>query len=385
MYPSSRPRLIALRGNYHEANFGDDALLLAAHALLEGPGREIVVDGVVAYRDERLAGLRSRVAERERADLIVYGGGTQFFDFGCPGEADAVRPVTLSRRILRKLANPNEFLVGLRSRRRFRRDRQTPTIGIGLGIGPFALGVTVAKAAVAELVRRMKMVWVRDAASTAFCRQHGVETSVAGADLCFTDAFSRAVRFAQTPLPRADGASPRVGIVLRDWPDLGPDFFERIIEVARGLRSRGIVVRFLSFAPSDRAYLNALSVAGEEVLAWHAGYGPIETFWEEIAAHDLLVTSRFHGGIFALLSGRPFLALNIEPKLASLAAMVPELTNLLLPPEASADEVVQHILTALPAAEDAKPALIAALARQRALAATGESALKTFFECEFAK
>jgi polysaccharide pyruvyl transferase WcaK-like protein len=387
MNPFSRlcPRLIALRGNYHEANFGDDALLVAAHALLKGPGRKIVVDGVVAYRDERLAGLRSRDAECEQADLIVYGGGTQFFAFGYPGEADAARSVPLLRRVLRKLAKPNEFLIGLRSRRRYRRDRQTPTIAIGLGIGPFALGATAAEVAVAELVRRMKMVWVRDAASEAFCHRHGVETSVAGADLCFTEAFSATVRFVQTPPPGVYGAPPRVGIVLRDWPDLAPDFFERLIEVARRLRSRGIEVRFLSFAPSDRAYLNALSAAGEDVLAWHAGYGPIETFWEEIAAHDLLLTSRFHGAIFAVLSGRPFLALNIEPKLASLAAIVPELTDLLLPSDASVDEMVGHILTALFAAADAKPAFIAALARQRALAATGESALKTFLERECAQ
>lgn len=380
-----RPRLISLRGNYHEANFGDDALLIAAYALLQGLGRNIVVDGVVSYQDQRLAGLRSRDAAHEQADLIVYGGGTQFFAFGNPSEADAVPPASLLRRILRKLTNPKEILIGLRSRQGFHRDRQTPVIGIGLGIGPFVPGTTAAETAVAELVRRMKMVWVRDVVAAAFCRQHAVDTSVAGADLCFTTAFRDTVRFVDRPPPAAYGPSQRVGIVLRDWFDLGPDFFVRMIAVAGQLRDRGIEVRFLSFAPSDRAYLSALSAAGEEVLAWHAGYASIEIFWAEIAAHDLLVTSRFHGAIFALLSGRPFIAINIEPKLESLASMVPELSNLLLPPDASVDVMVEHILAALSTAADAKPALIAALACQRALAATGESALKTFLESEFAQ
>jgi len=158
-----------------------------------------------------------------------------------------------------------------------------------------------------------------------------------------------------------------------------------MLVVARQLRSLGVDVRFLAFAPSDRAYLSALSTAHEKVMAWHAGYGSIEAFWAEIAAHDLLVTSRFHGAVFALLSGRPFIAIDIEPKLASLAAMVPELSNVLVQPDASVDAMVENILAALSASETAKPVLVAALNHQRALAARGESALIAFLESEFAQ
>lgn len=371
------PRLILLRGNYSEANFGDDALLIASYVLLHGQGRSIVVDGGFSYQDQRLAGLRSRNAQHEKADLIVYGGGTQFFDFG----NDTDHHVTILRQIVRIITNPKKIFIDLLSRLRFHRNRRIPVIGIGLGIGPFA--TTAAEMVTAELIQRMKMVWVRDEAASAFCSKNAVNNSVAGADLCFTEAFRKTVQFVDRPPHTAHGQSRRVGIVLRDWFNLGPDFFERMIVVARQLRSHGIEVRFLSFAPSDCTYLGALAEANEEVLAWHAGYGSIETFWTEIASHDLLVTSRFHAGIFALLSSKPFISINIEPKLASLASMVPELPNLLLAPDDKVEVMVKQILAVLSIAAYAKPFLIAALDRQRALAAKAESALKTFLETEF--
>lgn len=378
-----RRRVIALRGNYHESNFGDDALLLAVCALLRRDDHELVADGAVACLDERLGGLRVRDQEREGADLIVYGGGTQFFAFESAQGAEAGVRSSLLARLLRKLARPSGILASMRARRRFRRDLQTPAIAIGLGIGPFASGAGAAEAAVAGLVRRMKMAWVRDGASREFCRRHGIPACVAGADLCFTAAFASALGVC---LPFEGMARPdrkKVGIVLRDWSGLPAGFFGRMIEVAAGLRAANIDVQFFSFCPGDVAYLAALADAGETVLAWDSERGPVEVFWSAIADCDLVLTSRFHGAIFALLSARPFLAITIEPKLEGLAEMVPGVPDVLVAPDEKFDEILARILGMLTSASALRPALLDALARQRELARNGERALAEFIDREF--
>lgn len=238
---SERARTILLRGNYAEANFGDDALLVAAYRLLARHALRIVVEGGAAYRDDRLSGLGVRVPDHRRFDAIVYGGGTQFFAFD---HDTPVTSVPFGRRILGKIARPTSVLGSIRARRRVRIESQTARLAIGFGIGPFPEN-SPSEAAAAKIVRTMALVWVRDRASETFCRRHGVETAVLSADLCFTSAFAEAV---QPPAPTApsDRRLLQVGIVLRDWAALGDEFFEAAIEAARRLRQVDVATVFFS-------------------------------------------------------------------------------------------------------------------------------------------
>ena len=382
-YTRNATRVICLRGNYHEANFGDDALLVAAYALFASSDRAVFVDGDVAYHDKRLFELNEYRSYSGSADLIVYGGGTQFFDFDFSQTVDRVRGTSVLERILYKLAHPIEFLVSLRARWKFRCERKISVIAIGLGIGPFRASANIAEKRVCELLQRMRFVWIRDTASAAFCLRHDITNVLLSADLCFTNAFDSVVHLPHNLPPQCAVRPRKVGIILRDWPDLPLGFFERFIELAQRLRSANVEVNFLSFSTSDEAYLKVSAKADENAVAWSPDYGAIEKYWAQIADHDLLVTSRYHGAIFSLLSSRAFLTINIEPKLATLSAMVGMPDYLQLVPDMDVDALLTRILYALNNASDYSEVFRTALAQQREKAALGEYALKAFLREEF--
>lgn len=368
-------RVASLRGNFHEGNFGDDALLLACTALLLCRAKSLCVDGKVAYQDERLAGLDAAATTDVLPDLIVYGGGTQFFSFGTPDNMTQRSSRALS--LARKIFLPSAYAASFRARARGVHLRRIPKIAIGVGVGPFSDSVSAE--ATASLLRDMALVWVRDVRSENFCRSHGVKNLVASADLCFTDAFSR-VTLPIISLPRPERQAQRVAIILRDWKPLGVDFFRRQIDVARRLRAAGHFVRFIGLSMHDHRYLSEMAAAGEEVLVWDPHKARLEDFWNTLSFQDLIVTSRFHGAIFAILSGTPYVAIEIEPKLVNLREIVPELAEFAVDPSADAGLISKSVAAALAQSDQLLPALRRALSTQRDLARRGEDALKAFFE-----
>jgi polysaccharide pyruvyl transferase WcaK-like protein len=315
------------------------------------------------------------------SDAIVYGGGTQFFafDHDLPPAPD---PIAI--RALRKLARPLSLVDSLRARCRIRREARTPRLAIGLGVGPFPPESKV-EATVANLLRGMELVWVRDDASMAFCRRHAVDGALRSADLCFTMAFAASVRAPDASVNHTRGqidARRRVGIVLRDWKGWKDDYFDAALEAARRLRARKIEPTFFSLASSDRRLLTTLGGADFPVVAWWCTPGELESFWSELARMDFVLTARFHGAVFALLSGVPFVAIGIEPKLEQVQcwATADEQPKLTMPAEADPDLIVRHVVDGLNQASCRRDAARLMLAEQRRLAAIGEQRLTAWFE-----
>ena len=367
---------ILLRGNYAEGNFGDDALLLAAYGLLARHACEVTVDGAFRYRDERLNGLAEQAQCDDRCDAIVYGGGTQFFDFAHDPPSETL---PLADRIFRKIARPTELMNSLRARRRSWREARALRLAIGLGVGPFA-GNGAGEPAAAGILQDMPLVWVRDGSSADFCRRHGIEGVIRSADICFTSAFAAMVR--PPKKPARSSARRRVGIVLRDWNGIDDAYFQSAAEVARRLRSSDVETLFFSFSPGDVRLRAALRRAGEPVTEWGCERGALARFWGELAAMDLLVTARFHGAVFALLSETPFLALAIEPKLELLrewsqSGPVPEY---ILPFAIDVELMTGCVLDALDELAQRTVAAGKMLKEQRRLAEAGERRLAECFE-----
>lgn len=368
-------RRASLRGNFSEGNFGDDALLLACNALLTDHVHRLCVGVPVCYQDERLAALEEKDLKGAVPDLIVYGGGTQFFSFDGP---PAQQPTT-SRimRIARKLITPGAYAASLKTRVTTARSQRIPRIAIGIGVGPFS--DTASAHATAALLRNMALVWVRDSQSEEFCRSNGVSNLLLSSDLCFTEAFARSTAPALAQI-RSDGQPKQIAIILRDWKQLDYGFFRRQIEVAERLRGAGHHVQFVSLSRHDYTFLTEMSALGEDVLVWDPLRSRLEMFWKYLAEKDLIVTSRFHGAIFALLSNTPFIAIEIEPKLRNLRDMVPELGRFAVDPAAGAELVYNSVQEVLKHREQLLPALKHALSVQRDRARTGEMALKRFLE-----
>lgn len=366
--------LASLRGNFHEGNFGDDALLLACASLLQGEVKHIQLERTATYRDERMQDILAATAVPIPPELIVYGGGTQFFSFS--SSAPVVQHSLISR-LAHKLISPASLLASYHARTRAAQNRRISKIAIGIGVGPF--GNSVAAEQAVGLLRQMDLVWVRDASSEDFCRSNSIPNLVTSSDLCFTEAFTQ---ITTPPLDRkpSEGRPRKIGIILRDWPALDADFFQRQVALARKLRVSGHEVRFLGLSEHDHRYLTETAALGETVSVWDAKTVQLEDFWAIIAEQDLVVTSRFHGAIFALLSTTPFIAIEIEPKLSNLRDMVPELGTFAIDPSTDVDTMHHAVETLLAQREEVLPALDRALTEQRTRARAGEDALKSYFE-----
>lgn len=375
----THPSFASLRGNFHEGNFGDDALLLACTSLLEDRVDHIQFERDVAYRDERIKDTLVDADKPIPPDTIVYGGGTQFFSFS--SSAPVVRHSLLSR-VAHKIFSPTSLVESYRARTTAAQNRRTSRIAIGIGVGPFDNSVAAEQAA--GLLRKMDLVWVRDAPSEYFCRSNSIPNLVASSDLCFTEAFTQ-ITVLPLEINRTQDGPRKIGIILRDWPTLDAAFFQRQVGLARKLRGAGHDVRFLGLSEHDNRYLTEMAALGERVRVWDPKSERLEDFWALIAKQDLVVTSRFHGAIFALLSTTPFIAIEIEPKLSNLRDMVPELASFAISPSLTVDVMCQTIENLLAQSGSVLPALDRALSEQRVRARAGENALKAYFEAKAQK
>jgi polysaccharide pyruvyl transferase WcaK-like protein len=196
-----------------------------------------------------------------------------------------------------------------------KRERELPLLGVGLGFGPFVDAPGQALA-VSQLVGRMQFVWTRDAEAASFARSAGCNAVVEGSDLCFLTSFQSI----EVPAPdfRERASGPRLGIVLRAWDygRRGDGEVRRWIEVAHRCKEVGIESEFFLFsATRDVVAHRELKEAGEHVNWWDPENMTVMEFSRLIGRCDLILTSRFHGAIFALLMNKPFLAISIEPKL----------------------------------------------------------------------
>src|SRR5690606_41394136 len=95
-------KTITIKGAYGESNFGDDLLMKVFESYFK---EEFNVSpnfqGVdVAYPKKMLDGSSYNKVMSGKVDLLVYGGGTQFFAFSTKNST------TLQNKILRAFKNP---------------------------------------------------------------------------------------------------------------------------------------------------------------------------------------------------------------------------------------------------------------------------------------
>ncbi|MBO6566571.1 MAG: polysaccharide pyruvyl transferase family protein, partial [Pseudomonadales bacterium] len=299
----TRSRSIALRGNFDESNFGDDALLLASSRLLSQAQSQLYVLGSYSFPDPRLEKVEASNELLSDTGLIVHGGGTQFFSFDESQPPNLVQTWILDPLRLAK----RRLLPGV------------PRIGIGLGLGPFGNN-TRQRSEIANLLKTMPFVWVRDDDSMSFCNRENVRGAFRSADLCFTSAFRENLP-AVSSQPESN-TEPSVAVVLRDWIYSSPHWYSDVTQAMEKVRAEGISVEYFSFAPTDQESLKLLVQNDEQVVCWPGPDTDLETFWQRLVKHSLIVTARYHGGVFALLSETPFLTINIEPKLEQLGSQI---------------------------------------------------------------
>jgi polysaccharide pyruvyl transferase WcaK-like protein len=171
-------------------------------------------------------------------------------------------------------------------------------------------------------------------------------------------------------------------MVLRDWAGQDDGFFDAFVQVARRVRQAGVEVRFFSFSPGDLRMRADLARAGEACSAWECGADRFDAYRSELADMDLIVTSRFHGAVFATLHETPFLAIALEPKLAQVRdwAGPGSCADVILPARIDVEATARCVIAALDDLDARRAVAEDMLSRQRQFARACERRLAAVLE-----
>ena len=311
-----------IAGSYGEGNVGDDALMLAAFAVLEDAlGRDGIGICLGANATAETAAQAASLLpgamfvpyrSASRSHLAVWGGGTQWCSFTRSGD----RP-SLHRRTMSRLRSPSTaFPYALRKLDEKLRP-PTYSAALGVGIGPFSDSEHAQNAA--RKLRSMDFIAVRDNLSREYCEAWGIRDVVAGADLCFVASEPAATSRTIT------GRRASVGVVIRDWPHdvAGAAYVTPTRKAVAALRDQGHHVEYVSFAPQkDVEWLRLLRNDREEFVAWDPTVHSVQDFAHSLTGYDCLISARYHGAIFGALGGVPVICVEIEPKMRVAAETV---------------------------------------------------------------
>ena len=308
--------MIELRGAYGQGNFGDDALMVVAYAIINEvlPGRQIGVRSKESTYLPRLLpnALMLTGADGELdagSDTVVYGGGTQWFSF----RRHAPFLDRLYKSGKRRIGLARDSLT--RSTRHRLDETARRTFGLGVGVGPFLKGSSAREQA-EGLFRTMQYAGVRDPYSFNLCRAWMGERARLRADLCYLPGHWTLPDISPSAHKR-DGIN-EVGVVVRDWPHTkeGDSYAKPLLGAAELLRASGKKVEFVSFCRrSDSGWHRLLQERGEAVETWEPDTTTIPAFLDRLARFDALISARYHGAVFASLLGLPVVCVEIEQKL----------------------------------------------------------------------
>ena len=318
----SVPRIL-LMGYYGKGNFGDDVLLQVSYSLLKrifpDAAMSIIIDGHHGgYITSMLGDVEVLAPGRHgHFDIIVHGGGGVFFDFKQYGRCSrlgeyALRLIGFStfvsgERILRTLLNKHATSANCR-------------LGFGIGVGTFSTGSPRMRASLPRLAD-FDALWVRDTESVANLKRfHHIlgATIIQGSDLAFLTEY-----WLPTGIPTKPTASrPRLGILLRDWPEELGGMADSVLR--QTLATLAMEYEITGFILDRHADLKLQKqFAGYALCIWQPERMTIAEFSAQLAMQDVVLTSRAHGAICSACLGVPSVIIGIEPKLAQVAAMLP--------------------------------------------------------------
>ncbi|SDM67851.1 polysaccharide pyruvyl transferase family protein [Siphonobacter aquaeclarae] len=313
---------ILVRGAYGESNFGDDALMCVLESFFIRNGLTSQLTFTSTIDAEYCNSLLSASTyvnlvdvRMQEVDLLVYGGGTQFFTFG-KKESKLARAVSRIRSmeykdILKKIANKLNAGSGFKSEK----------AAVGIGLGPFKFSDERLDGYKA-LAREFDFMAVRDEVSYGYCQDWGVENALLGADICFSDYLDLSTINLKAPAR----AKKKIGVIVRDWihEKEGSMYYTPLMNVVDAQHDQYEFV-YIVFAPDrDPEWMKQLQKVKQEVVVWTPEKDTIENFTQFMAGFDGFITARYHGAVFASLLNKPTICVEIEPKLKILTQQVPE-------------------------------------------------------------
>jgi len=312
---------VAIKGGYGCSNFGDDALMIAAFEITKRVFDSASIVFHCKYSDyiqRILPGAKVAPPNKingKDADIVVYGGGTQFYSFPLTTQKgirslfkrvarNARSPVRLGQKLFQKMVTLSFPPLNAR------------IIAIGIGLGPFVENSSCERWT-KNLFAQMGYIAVRDVYSYDVCKNWGCSNVVLRSDLCYLPGLWKAC----VPVSRTDnkpGEIRKVGIIVRDWPHSyeGNSYAVPLFEVVDELRSSGKEVEFISFSErSDWQWARHLKEKNEQLYTWSPEKCTIPEFMELLSSYDAFITARYHGAVFASILGKPVVCVEVEQKL----------------------------------------------------------------------
>lgn len=336
MPENARPVRVGLLGGFGTDNVGNDATLDVTLGALDRllPGADVVLITPFAERAGQRWGLPAypmspsldavRGVDRKAAKLIGFGGLEL---------AESLRRYRLLRGLDVVMApgtgllddfaaGPASMPYALATWAAAARAARTPLHMVCIGAGPIRRPSSRAMMRAAALLA--SSITCRDTGSVDFLRSLDPRIRPRlGADLVL--AVEDALLEAAGPGPAADEDAVTVGVGVMaygGWDgELDTDEFDsyvrRMAAVVSGVVAAGHRVRILTGQPVDESAVARVLELLETPTRSRVTYRPAATFaqlLEQTRATDLVVTSRYHGVMAAVLTRRPILSLGYAPK-----------------------------------------------------------------------
>lgn len=335
MREGSRPARIGLLGGFGTDNVGNDATLDVTLAAIDRllPGAEVTLITPFPERAEQRWGLRAypmspsldtmRGVDPKAAKLIGFAG----FEI-----VESVRRYRLLRGLDVLLApgtgllddfaaGPASIPYALLTWSTAARAARTPVHMVCIGAGPIRRPSSRAMMRAAAL--QASSITCRDTGSVEFLRSLDPRLRPRlGADLVLA-AHDSALQPADRGSRGDDAATVGLGLMAYGgWDgELDTDEFDsyvdRMAAVVSGLVAAGHRVRILTGQPVDERAVTRVLELLEAPTRSQVTYRPAATFaqlLEQTSDTDLVVTSRYHGVVAAVLAHRPILSLGYAPK-----------------------------------------------------------------------
>lgn len=331
---------VYIRGAYGPGNLGDDVLMLCVINILKKRFKEsdiaVGVDHPEIARNFNPRIKWLHIKEPVKADLVVLGGGGQFFSFIPPAKevtattgrfAKAYKSIKAQTDLKSTLLR---LYVGLRGGvdRIYFHQRLA---AFCIGLGPFDGGGKLLARAV-SVINRCDYISVRDGTSQQHCNTFGKsDVEVYTDPSLLSDLWISSKDLEIGSLKKGKYLS----FILRDWPHdaNGQQFIKAMVQAADELARRGEQVRLVSlYKERDQHLIDKYDQF--EWLCWDAAGETPETFMAKlIIESDVIISARAHGVLLPASLGFPTIAVEIENKLKKVHEMLPRGTRLVSTPD----------------------------------------------------
>lgn len=306
---------VLIKGCVGNRNFGDDLLIYAVSSALEEISDKCdyyFLSDDIKYLDRIVSKVKIVHPEnqREKFDIVLYAGGTQFASF----KNTTTNCFPSLKRLVNLMLHPKILCFKLLNRMGVNMISYEKIFLIGIGIGPFYKRDKYYNSVV-ELLRLSDMVIVRDVLSCEICNRNNIEY-ILGSDLVYSLPLNFWEKYRNNNNHNKDFS---IAVVFRDWrfTDNEGEFIYKLKELSSYYN-----IAFFSFADyADEECCLYLKNNNFEIYQWDPDVMTLENYMSELQKYDLFVTARYHGAVVASLMKKPFITLGIEPKLEMIAEL----------------------------------------------------------------